>query len=401
MPFIVAFIVLTISITTLSGLFGVDMNLIPGLATVSQFAEKQEASQPKTTATPKQTTGQVVYQPTYTPTPMPPKETKPVPSLLDTYILYGPRKDEVISDTNEVVFEFGGEKLSEEARGEIYFQTKVLGLDNDWQTTHSQERTVIFPGGQKQYTFLVRAKTDNAIDLTPAQKSFTINISPYFGKVRISSLKQPDFYKPSLITLSANSEVNITGWEFKAKYGSFKVSQGIGSFNPLTQPQALKDIILNPGDIVYISTEQNPLGMKDYNFKPNQCMGYLNNVHDFPIPIYNYCPKPRTPLYLEDCCEEYINTLGTCQSPRYQEMKEYNVFEDSNCMGYIESTFNYSGCFINFSQDSGFTRNEWHIYLNRESAEIMDREIDTLSLKDKNGLLVDSYTYGCTYCKSN
>ena len=48
MPLIVAFIVLTISITTLSGLFGVDMNLIPGLATVSQFTERQKIAERQT-----------------------------------------------------------------------------------------------------------------------------------------------------------------------------------------------------------------------------------------------------------------------------------------------------------------------------------------------------------------
>ena len=126
-------------------------------------------------------------------------------------------------------------------------------------------------------------------------------------------------------------------------------------------------------------------------------MGYLKSYIDFPIPIYTYCPKPsqsELPPYLGYCCREYINTLGSCENPTYQKIADYDLFKDSNCMSYLNNNFNYGGCFLNYHEDSDFLRNEWHIYLGRVEKEIMAPEIDTIYVRDQNGLLVNEYSYG-------
>jgi len=129
-------------------------------------------------------------------------------NLIETYITAGPEQNQIINDTNKVIFEFKEKILSEQITERIYFETKVLGFDNDWKKTYSKKRTVTLPIGS--YVFLVRARTKNIIDYSPAQTIFKINTSPYFDKLKISRTRIESSSKPSLITLSANIKDNET-----------------------------------------------------------------------------------------------------------------------------------------------------------------------------------------------
>jgi len=323
---------------------------------------------------------------------------------IDTFVSFGPRPNEVISNTNQLTFEFGAKVSPENTQGQITYETRVVGLETNWQQTSATERTIDFPGGAKQYTFQVRAKINNTVDSTPAELTFTLNLSPYLEKVKISAVRPPGFLTSSLITLntylSQNETIDITGWKMVAGKGYFTVPQGIETYNPLSTTLPLKDIIIKQNDIIYISSEPNPLG-GNFNFRLNKCMGYLKNSHTFPITMPSDCPQPQSdkiPLYLEKCCKEYILSLGTCEQPTHQGMESYGIFSDPNCYSYLNSTFNYSGCFANYYQTTGFSQNQWHIYLNNAEREIMDTQVDTIYLRDSNGLLVNTYSYGSVPC---
>ncbi|MCP6719364.1 MAG: hypothetical protein KJI71_03980, partial [Patescibacteria group bacterium] len=123
--------------------------------------------------------------------------------LIDTHINAGPEEGEIIEDTNRVTFEFEG-KIYSEIKGKIYFETKFLGFDDKWVSSRSEKRTVKLSPGPREYTFLVRAKTNNFIDFTPAKRTFKINTSPYFDKVEISSIRKESSSNPALITLNTN-----------------------------------------------------------------------------------------------------------------------------------------------------------------------------------------------------
>jgi hypothetical protein len=124
----------------------------------------------------------------------PQEEKSPTSSAsIDTFIKYGPLEKEIIEDTNRVVFEFGAKVSAEETEGQISFETKIEGVDPDWQETFSNEREIDLPRGVGEYTFLVRAKINNIVDPTPAKRTFKIKVSPYFEKVKISNLKTPLF----------------------------------------------------------------------------------------------------------------------------------------------------------------------------------------------------------------
>jgi len=329
------------------------------------------------------------------------RTSSPVSSVsIDTFIKFGPNDREVINETNRVAFEFGAEVTPQDTQGQITFETKLIGFDDNWKETYGSQRTIDLPSGVKEYTFLIRAKINNIVDLTPAKRTFKLNISSYFGKVKISNVAPPDATNNySLITLKTEigekEKINITGWKFEGKYGNFVVPQGIEQFNPLFRPLLLKDIIIKQGDMVYFSSKANPLGERDFNFRTNKCMGYLVGYINFPISISKNCPMPQIlPSSLENCCQKYIFSLGTCQAPTYQGIKDNELLKDENCRSFMDTNLNYGGCYRNYYRDQNFWENQWHIYLDRTDKEIMDMNTDTIYLRDRNGLLVDKYSYG-------
>ena len=333
--------------------------------------------------------------------PLPVNKPRQVINLIETYITAGPEQNQVIDDTNKVIFEFDKKILSEQIKERIYFETKILGFDNDWKKTSAKKRTVILPSGSNQYTFLVRARTKNIIDYSPAQTSFKINISPYFKKVNISSARVESYSKPSLITLNTNIKdsetINITNWSIEGEEGKIVIPQGVERYYHYYNSYINEDIFVKKGDKIYLSAGYNPLG-KDKNFRLNKCMGYLTSSFDFPIPVSRSCPKPtkQDVSYLEPCCQQFILKLKRCEIADYSE--NINIRSDKECIGYINENLNNRACFINHSQDKDFLSNVWHIYLDGKDIVANDC-YDTLYLKDKNGLVVDIYSYGKPVCR--
>ncbi len=342
-----------------------------------------------------------------TPSPVPtPLDQKPSVSI-NTYIVSGPKKGEIIEETNKVTFEFESVVSPEETEGYIKFETKVEGIDDNWKSTYSSQRTINFPSGPKEYTFLVRAKINNIVDLTPAKRTFKINTSPYFEKVQIYLVRIPSSYYPSsLITLNSyltrEEEINITGWRIEGQKGGFTIPQAIEKYNHFFYSQIsnknlpLKDIFVKYTDKIYLSSALNPLG-RNKNFRLNKCFGYLAEERDFAINFYNSCPKPKRDdeetLNLDTCCQKYILEKRTCEIPDYWENPR--VAGDSECVDYILDNFNYIGCYNNYSKDEDFLKNEWHIYMNRD---FVSPGFHMLYLRDQNGLLVDKHLYGSPCC---
>jgi len=328
---------------------------------------------------------------------------KPGLIFIDTEITSGPEEGEIIEDTNRVTFEFEAKLFPSQSKERVSFETKIEGFDNDWRKSSSKKRTINLPPGPKEYTFLVRAKTKNSIDLIPASRTFKINTSLYFGKIKISSVQIPTSSRPSLITLRTylkkEEEISITGWRIKGGTGSsFVIPQGIEKYysSPFYNPVATDDILVKQGDKVYLSSNSNPLG-KGRDFRLNKCLGYLTNYRDFPIPIPKNCLEPTRGeiSHLNPCCQEFILRLRSCEIPDYSS--NLKISRDSECVSYLNKNFNYNGCFRNYSKDENFLAKNWHIYLNRNT--VVNNSCDTLYLRDQNNLFVDKHSYGRPVCR--
>jgi hypothetical protein len=333
-----------------------------------------------------------------------PSATKRVPStstisasfLLDTIITKGPTKDTEITDTNIVTFEFEGSVTPKDTTGRITFETKINGIDSDWKTTSSKQRTMTLPTQQSEYIFLVRAKLDNIVDTTPAQSTFKLAVSPFFGKVDIASARESSSNRSSQITLrpkiNAGETLDITGWKIVGRNGSFTIPLGIEQFEPGLRDTPINPIILTKADTVKLSSEKSPFGLKR-NFRPNICMGYLKDSYDFDLSFSASCsfqkPLASELLYLPGQCADFILkriNFSSCRVPEYPD--SITILEEvtGECADYLEENFTYHACFENNKDESNFTKNEWHIYMN---TDFIDPRYDLLKLYDTNGLLID------------
>lgn len=314
---------------------------------------------------------------------------------IDTFITSGPKEGEVIKETNQVTFKFEGKLLDSDDESRITFQTKILNIDDDWKSTSNNKRTITLPAGSKEYTFLVRAKTKDLTDQTPAERKFQINVSPYFRKIKIYSIKIRGS-TPALVVLSTNlssgEKINIANWQIKSKTKTSTIQGGIEKYYP-NQGAASDSIYVSRNHKVYISGGFNPLG-SNRNFRINKCMGYLENYNDFPINIPTSCPKPTSKeiSHLGYYCQKFINSSSRCTIPN--SSSEKNLMYDYECASYIQGYFNYAACFNQYEKDSNFLQNSWHIYLNSINMLTGSDTCDTLYLKDSNGLFVDKRSYG-------
>jgi len=337
----------------------------------------QPTNQPNQSGSAKSRVGTKIQQPT-----------------LGTYvkITSGPYDGEIISETNEVTFEFD---LKETSNQSVAFETKIDGFDNNWISTSSKQRTITLPAGPKEYTFLVRQQNkDNQL---PAQRKFKINVSLYFKKFDIAGLSTQYQNQPSLITINTNlntgEQINITGWSLENVRDKIILSKGIEKYNPSSNYTPKDNIIIRQGDSIYISSAQTPIGPTQA-FKINKCFGYLTTLYAFPISVYGSCPSvdKKDISHLSNCCQEYILNAPSCDA-----QKDAYKVEESECREYISNNLNYEGCFAKYSQDSDFLGNQWQVYLNHNLA--ITGECNTIYLKDQNRLFVDKYSYNQESCR--
>ncbi|MFC1663950.1 hypothetical protein ACFL0A_02400 [Patescibacteria group bacterium] len=336
-----------------------------------------------------------------TPSVLKPAEPKEAESSisLNTYIISGPNEGETINDRNKVSFGFQAKVSPEDTEGNLSFETKVEGINTGWVSTTSEQREITFPTDQKEYTFFVRTKLGDLVDKTPAKRSFKINISPYFGKVKIYNLPSYNSSHPSSFQLSANldegEKINITDWKINGNKGIAIITQGIETYLPYGSTP-IEDIFIKKSDTLYLWNTSSPIGINK-NFRTNKCFGFLMDTFNFSpyFSVSKKCPslpKLEELLHLSEYCQEFILRMGGCQVPDYSD--NIRVVVDSKCTSYIgsyaERNFNYLGCYQNYYKDKDFLNNEWHIFLGHN---IISEFHDIIYLRDKEGLVVDKYVY--------
>jgi hypothetical protein len=63
---------------------------------------------------------------------------------------------------------------------------------------------------------------------------------------------------------------------------------------------------------------------------------------------------------------------------------------DYACLDFIEHNFNYRSCFDQHENDANFLSNQWWVWT---GSNPLDQYHDNVYLYDKQGLLVDMYSY--------
>ncbi len=312
---------------------------------------------------------------------------------VNTEITDGPHNNEILRTTTEITFKFKGTVHPEGSlQGIMSYQTKLTGVDSDWQETQAQERTIKLPSASKQYTFYVRAKLQGYTDSTPAQRVFQIGLSPYSGKVSITGITQDKIVLST--NLAAGETIDITSWKIKGNKGEITIPQGVELYLSVGATQ--KDILVKRYDAINVFSGQSPF-LTIKNFRPNKCFGYLALSYgaSFPFRYSKICPKVDCAnfSYLNQSCQTALNTMDdSCTALNYSKYPQ--VASDPACESYANnyasSYLNYNGCMEHYSKDADFYKNEWDIYA---GFSIYCKCTDTLYLFDQNGSLVSSYHY--------
>jgi hypothetical protein len=314
---------------------------------------------------------------------------------IDTSITAGPKSYEIITDSNQVTFEFKGTVYPASTKYFMNFETKVDGLDSKWQQTSNTKRTITAKPGFYKYTFWVRTKFGSYVDKTPAKRTFYVKISPSFGKVKINSASHQSIILRSQLS-SASERINITGWQIKAQRGKITIPRGIELFAPGTSLLD-NDIFIKQSDQITIFSAHNPFNVSK-GLRSNKCFGYLkDNYTSWPSSLpadSKICPKiDREKIgHLSKSCQDAIFVLEGCKPLDYSRYPQ--IYSDSSCQDYAQtytsSYLNYNGCIQNYYKDKDFLKNYWYIYA---SYDIVCNCNEYMYLYDKSGLLVDKYYY--------
>ncbi len=217
-------------------------------------------------------------------------------------------------------------------------------------------------------------------------QGFTLaQLSPFFHKVRLEGVSGGTTGQISLAaSLNPGETADITGWEITGNYGGEYVPQAVRVYDPLgVNPPT--DIVLGPQDIVNIYPRSSPV-----NLRLNKCVGYLNTVNQFNPSLYSTCPYiNRSEIqFFSGECQNYILSLGSCQTadPGNPQIPQ----NDYSCKDYISKHFSYHACFDAHEGDADFFSHEVRVWA---GSNPLDPFHDRALLLDRQGLLVDSYSY--------
>lgn len=232
----------------------------------------------------------------------------------------------------------------------------------------------------------------NAINTSDIPQGFTLkDLSPYFHKVRISSVSPGGGYFGSYgqLSLSVNSNdagtsINVSGWFLRGNKGSQYVPQAVSIYDP-SGLSVESDIYLGNGDILNMYTSRSAIGE---NIRLNKCIGYLQNANNFVPALPMSCPyiNRSDVAGFSGQCQNYVTSIGSCAAPAANPPVPES---DYGCRAFINN-LNYKGCFDTHRSDSDFLSHEWRAWIGNT---FLDTSHDRLLLLDRQGLLVDLYQY--------
>jgi hypothetical protein len=214
-------------------------------------------------------------------------------------------------------------------------------------------------------------------------------LSPYFHEIRFNGISQGEI---GLVTTAIynmpTSTVDITGWEIKTNRGGEFVPQAENVYYP-TGVGDDADIVLTLSayNTEYVNFFSNSAPV---NLRLNECLGYLNDTEQF-NPQFSYnCPTPdRSQLtQFTGACQNYIESLGSCQSPDFSSY--YFPHNDYQCEDYLQGKYNYNWCVSTYATSPNFFGDEWRVWM---GSSPLDPYHDNVELLDRNGLVVDTYSY--------
>ena len=263
-------------------------------------------------------------------------------------------------------------------------------LDFNYKSTSTSKggggKTVVSTNGSSGG----QVKSSSTISPRSVPEGFALEqLSPHFGKIKISSVSGGSPRYDSKITLTGSKietdeAIDITDWLIKGKKSSQYIPKAVNDYLPIGNA-AESDIILKKNEYVYIYSNESAIGI---NFRLNKCIGYIQNVTKFTPALPNNCPRPDLSevANFSDQCYNYVRSIGTCKLPSTNIQLPQN---DYGCRPFLDK-INYKGCYDAHRADADFFIKEWRVWTGYKFILSVK---DQVELYDKNGLLVDLRKY--------
>lgn len=240
----------------------------------------------------------------------------------------------------------------------------------------------------------------DTLSRVPAPIGFTnAQLSPFYKQVRIDSVIRPDansYYSSGgqfavYADWSLKQPIDVTGWSVRGNKGNaVTISQAIADYNPNTfSTLQNSDVILESGGRVYVYGWKSVFGK---NLRLNKCTGYLNENYKFDPSLPNDCPRVDSGrlVLLSGKCQDFVRSMNTCVTPRPDDLNRISGFVEDECRALINKQ-NLVSCYDGYHNEANFFSKEWRIW--NSDPMTFDTYHDRLVLFDKNGLVVDEYTY--------
>lgn len=225
--------------------------------------------------------------------------------------------------------------------------------------------------------------------------------SAYEGKVVIEKrttgpkAKTPEEEYVVLSASRRNDEsVLITGWKLESLVTKKRIT--IGGATSLYISGIVNSepaVHLAAGEEAFISTGRSPVGA---SFRVNKCTGYFEQFQDFTPRLRRECPTPKDEIAASSIaftptnssCFDLVERMQRC----IMSTSAFPIGTSNECSNFITETINYTGCVREHRDDTGFSGNEWRMFLGR-SEELWKEKREIIQLLDREGKIVDTFTY--------
>lgn len=222
--------------------------------------------------------------------------------------------------------------------------------------------------------------------------------SPFYGQVRISSVRAEELPDKEYVLLrhggyfsSAGDKkqpIVLDGWTIENVSGNrLVIPKAVALPGSDTSASSIK---LAEGDEIILVSGRSTYGS---SFRENICTGYFAEFHSFTPPLSESCPEfSRDEIFkagLNSACVEVIDNTLRCRQARigFEESAAGN-----ECVAFAGAHLNYAGCLRDNRGKPDFLSPRWRAFLNRGET-IWNPKHDRIILRDKDGLMVDEYSY--------
>lgn len=227
--------------------------------------------------------------------------------------------------------------------------------------------------------------TNEKVIISPADREGSI----YISSVRRRASQNAPIYINLRTRLNAGEMVDITGWEIVSNSGNMTIPSAVNYYSMIV-PNTPGNIVLERNNVLYIYFAERAL---PENLRLNICTGYLDEIYSPTPPLPKRCPRIDSSLYihLSGNCQDYIRRVGICETPDPNITNSFKGDEGNECRAFVNDVFSAGYCYRTYGDNPNFLDNEWRAWIDRKS--IFDFDHDWIRLYNKDGVLIDDYTY--------